>query len=116
DDFRRERSDRVYTENFAVFRLRNHLDEAFMTAEDTGLAIAKEWELAGLDFVASIASLLFRQADRADLRLAIRSVGAALAVKRLHLFPCHASYGDNSFHGSGVRELGKSGNDIADGI
>ena len=44
------------------------------------------------------------------------AVGAALAVERLHVFPGHAADGDDAFHRSGVRELRKPGDDIADGI
>src|SRR5579863_5039925 len=116
DDFRGERPNRMDSENFAVFGVRDNLDETFMLAEDSGLAISEKWELAGFDFVASLTSLLFRKANRANLRLAIGGVGTTLAVKRLHLLPGPASDGDDSFHRSGVGELGKSGNNIADGI
>ncbi len=42
--------------------------------------------------------------------------GAALAVKRLHFLACHAADGDDALHGSGMRELRKPRDDIADGI
>ena len=44
------------------------------------------------------------------------AVGAALAVEGLYFFSGHAAYGDDSFHGGGVRQLRQAGNDIADGV
>src|SRR5690242_24332 len=116
DDFRGEGTNRMDAKNFAIFGFRDNFDETFMLAEDGGLAVAKERELAGFDFVASITSLFFREANRADLRLAIRGVGAAPAVKGLYLFSGHATHGDDAFHRCRVGELRESRNDIANGI
>ena len=116
DDFRGQRADGVHAENFAVFRFGHHFDEAFVLAEDGGLAVAEERKLAGFHFEARFARLLFRQTNRADLRLAIGGVRAALAVERLHGFSGHAADGDDAFHGSGVRQLRKARDDIADGV
>ena len=116
DDFRRQRTDGVHAQNFAVLCLGHHLDEAFVLAEDGGFAVGEKRKLPGLHLEAGFARLLFGQADRADLRLAVGGVRAALAVKRLHLFARHAAHGDDSLHRSGVRELRKAGDDVADGV
>ena len=116
DDFRGQRADGVHAENFAVFFFGHHFDEAFVLAEDGGLAVADEREFSGLHLEAGVARLLFGEADGADLRLAVGAVGAALAIEGLHFFSGHAAYGDDSLHGGGVRELRQAGHDIADGV
>ena len=93
-----------------------YFDEAFVLAEDRGFAVAEEREFSGLHLETGVAGLFFGEADGADLRLAVRAVGAALAVEGLHFFSGHAAYGDDSLHGRGVRKLRQAGNDVADGV
>src|ERR1700740_3705761 len=106
----------MHAYNFAVLFFGYHFDETFVLAQDRGFAIAEEREFSSLHLEARIARLFLRQADGADLRLAVGAVGAALAVEGLHFFSGHASDGDDAFHGSGMRELRQGGGYISDGV
>ncbi len=83
DNFRRERPDCMHSKNLAVLFLRYHFDEPFMLAKDGRLAIADERKLSGLHLEARFARLLLRKAYGTDLRLAVSSVRAPLAIERL---------------------------------
>src|SRR5580704_18813041 len=116
DNFCRERPDRVYAKDLAVFFLSHHLDETLVLAKDGCLTVADERELTGLHLEASLARLLFSQTDGPDLGLAICRVRATLAIKRLHIFTGHTPHRNNPLHRSGVRELGKPRDDVPDSI
>jgi len=60
DNFRRERTDRVNTQDFTVFGIGHDLDEAFVLAENCCLAIGEKWEFADFDIEASFPRLFLR--------------------------------------------------------
>src|ERR1700751_4234866 len=71
NNFRGKWSNRMDTEYFAVFRIGNHFDKAFMLAENRGLTVAQEREFADLNVKTSFARLLLRITNRPDLRLTV---------------------------------------------
>src|SRR5258707_85921 len=91
---------------FAFFFPENVFDEPAVIAQDGGLAVADERELAGLHRVAGVARLLFRQPNGADMRLAIRGVGDALLDDGGPLFSGDVGYRGDAFHHRGMSEEG----------
>src|SRR5260370_1475757 len=75
---RGQRPDDVDAQHLAILFVGNHFDEAAMVAENRGLAVADEGKLAGFHRIPRLAGLLFRQADGADLRLAVGGVAYTL--------------------------------------
>src|SRR3984885_6692981 len=94
EDFRRQWPDRVHSEYFAILLFGHNFNESLMMADDRSLAVAGKRKFASLNFNARVARLLLGHSNRADLRLAVCSRGAAPAVERLHFFACHSSDGD----------------------
>ena len=72
DDLRGLRADDVDAEDLAVLGVGDDFDEAIVAADDGGLGVADEGELADFDLVALFFGLRFGQADDADLRLGSR--------------------------------------------
>src|SRR5205807_2656584 len=89
---------------------------AFVSAHDAGLGIAQEGKLANLDFAPGLLSFGLRHADASNLRIAIGGVGNGVAVDGFDSLASNFSDGNDALHESSVRELRKSGYDIARGV
>src|SRR5258708_2745056 len=103
-------------QDFAVLGVGDNLHEAVVLAEDAGLAIRSEGELADSEVVAGGARLRFGESDAADAGFSISRSGDAVLVHRSHRFAgdmcdCHHALG-----GSDVRQLWCTGDDIANGV
>src|SRR3954452_3753907 len=75
DQLGRERSDDVYAQDLAEFRVADDFHEAVMLTNDRGARISRKGELANLDLAPELFGFRFGQPDAADLRVAIRCTG-----------------------------------------
>src|SRR5450631_3426876 len=75
NNFCSERPYCVNSQNLSILFFGDNLDETFMLAQNRGLTVSKEWELPDFYLVTGLAGLLFRQANRANLRFAAGAVG-----------------------------------------
>src|ERR1043165_5998223 len=112
----RVRADDVNAQNLVVLGFADDLDEAFFFADDARLARSGEGELADLHIVAKLARLRFRQAGRADLRVAVSTTWHEPQVDGLHVLLARDLFdGEDALFRREVREQWRR-NHIADGI
>src|SRR5205085_12636440 len=104
------------TKHFAVSLFGDHFDESAMGAQDRSLTVSSKWKLSRFHRISRVARLLFRQPNRADLRLAIRSVGNARPHNLRRRLARNVRYREDAFHHRRVRELRQARNDVADGV
>src|SRR5258708_7708060 len=115
-NFGGQRADDVDAQNFAVFFVADNFDEPAVIAQNGGFAVAHERKFSDFHRAAGIARLLFSQANRANLRLAVGGVGDAILANLLGWFSGDVRDRDNAFHHGGVGQLRHSGDDVADRI
>src|SRR5215470_3046825 len=108
------RADDVGTEDLAVFRVADDLDESFRLAGRTRAPVCGEGEFPDLVFELLILALLFRQADGRDLGMAVRRIGNVPIIHSMRMFPREILGEDDSFALALVREH-RWARDVADG-
>jgi hypothetical protein len=80
DQFGRVRADDMGAQDLGVFPVADDLEEALCVAMGEGPAVADPGELAHLNVESLLAGLGLGQADRGDLRMAVRAVGHVVVV------------------------------------
>src|SRR5215472_13551114 len=116
NQLRRIRPDDVHTENLAVLRVGNDLDESLMLADDAGPRVRREGELADLHLVSRLLRIGFGHSNAADLRMTIRRVGDPQRIDLLRRLARNVGYRNDSFHRARVCQLRQPGNDVANGV
>src|SRR5208283_1829456 len=86
DQLERFRPDDVYAQNFAVGFIRDDLHESIVLAENTGLAVSEERELADLYLAALRARLRLGQSHAADAWIGISGAWNPIPVDGRHGF------------------------------
>ena len=98
------------------FSSADHLDEAFVSAQDAGFAVGGERKFSDLHLEALRARLRFGEPDAADAGLGVGAAGNAIAVDRPGRFAGHVRHRDHALHAGNVRQLRRSGHHVADGV
>src|SRR5260221_8284971 len=104
----------VFAKTSAFLCVETFLDDPAVIAQNGGFAVAQKRKFSDFHRATGIASLLFSQAYRADLRFAVGGVGDAILANLLGWFSSDVSDRDNAFHHGGVGQLRHSGDDVAD--
>src|SRR5579859_899696 len=116
DEFGRLRSDDVYAEYFAVLRISYYLDETVVIAHDGGLRVPHERELAHLHLQTFFLGLRFGHAHAGDLWVCVCAARDASFFHWARVLAGDLGNGDHAFHRARMRQLRKSGYDVADGV
>ena len=116
DQFEGFRADDVDAQDLAVFLVGDHLHEAFVAAQDAGLAVRRERKFADLHLEALRARLRFGEADAADAGLGVGGARNAIPIDRHGRLAGHVRHRDHAFHGGDVRQLRRAGHHIADRV
>src|ERR1039457_2385480 len=110
------RTNDVDAEDLAECFVGYHLYKTIVAAEDAGLAVGAERELANLHFEALRFGLCLGESDAADAGVGVGGAGDAILVDRPDGFAGHVRDGDHAFHGRNVGKLRRAGHYVADGV
>ena len=104
-------------EDFAILRVGDDLDEAVVRVEDGGLGVARSnGNSCDLDLVALFLRLRLREADAADLRVAVGAARDAVFADRASVFTRELGSDDDPFHRADVGELRQAGDNISNSV
>src|SRR5947207_15737089 len=105
----------VRAQHLAGLGVGDDLDEAARLAVDLRAPDRREWKAANLYLVPVVASLLFGEADRGDLRVRVSAPGDQVLLHRSHPLTCNVLRGDDAFMRGCVRKQ-ITADDIPDGV
>src|SRR5579859_1001778 len=106
----------MHSQNLAVLFVRHNFNEPVVAADDAGLGVRGERELAYLHFVALLLGLRLGQSYAANLWVAVGSAGNQVAFHWTRILARDFGYNDHSLHGSYVRKLGHAHHNVANRI
>src|SRR5258708_35956932 len=103
-------------QDLAEFLVSHNFDEAFVPAQDAGLAVGGKRQLADFNADPLRARLRLGEADAADARFGVSGSRNSTAIDGLVWFARHMRHLNHTLHGSDMRQLRRSSHHIADRI